>query len=447
MTPNWKISVRSASKNPQDYILKDGTYVLGRHQENEILIDDESASRKHAQLDCQNEKLILLDLDSTNGTFVNRERINEPLRLKNGDQIRIGFHVVSVSFLHPSMSASTSSEDSLGETQPITRDLLIESVDKNSILLHEFTTQLSTTLDLDLVLQEISEFLRVTIAADKCQVILAEHFERIQEFGFSKSIADQAITKKSLIVIPDTYHIDSISDSAFRYRIRTALCVPVLQNQEIIALVYAYKTDTNARPFDQNDIQLSIAVSHQVVLAIQRSQILEQARGFEQLALTDSLTGLDNRRNFLKLAESEIERARRFEHPLSLMILDIDEFKEINDTYGHLVGDQVLVAVAQRLQSNLRTIDLLARYGGDEFIIFLVEADNKYAAKIGQRLHKSITDNPVDTDRGQLDLSVSIGIAALDRGFTNEVDLFRIADDALYAAKSAGKNQINIVDK
>jgi len=248
-----------------------------------------------------------------------------------------------------------------------------------------------------------------------------------------------------VIVIPDTFHIEPISNSAFRYKIRTAICIPVLLDQDIIALVYAYKSGAKARPFDQNDVQLSIAVSHQVALAIHRAQILAEARGFEQLALTDSLTGLDNRRNFLNLAEKETQRARRFSHPVSLMILDIDDFKDINDSFGHLVGDQVLITVAERLKNSLRNIDLLARYGGDEFIILLVEADQEYATIIGQRLHQTIITKPVKTDRGQLTLSISIGIATITKGFTNEIDLLRIADDALYAAKSAGKNQINIV--
>jgi len=441
----WKLSVRSPSQTPQEYVLKNGLYSLGRHIENEIIIDDESASRRHAEIECKNETLIIRDLDSTNGTFINRKRINEPQALIRGDQIRIGFHVISISSHFPDSEVSETEDQRLSETQPFSRDLLIESVDKYSILLHEFTTRLTTTLDLDLALKEISDFLQISIAADECRVILAKQFDQIREMGFSKSIAEQAIDNRSVIVIPDTFHIESISDSALHLQIHTALCVPVIQNQEIIALVYACKTDSNARPFDQNDIQLSIAISHQVALAIQRSQILDQARGFEQLAFTDSLTGLDNRRNFLKQAELEIERAQRFKHPLSLMILDIDNFKSINDSFGHPVGDQVLISVARRLESNLRTVDLLARYGGDEFIIVLVEADSAYASKIGKRLHLSITSKPIKTDRGEIEITMSIGVAAVAKLQPNKSDPLSIADEALYAAKSAGKNQIKIV--
>ncbi|MBC8504271.1 MAG: sensor domain-containing diguanylate cyclase [Chloroflexi bacterium] len=295
------------------------------------------------------------------------------------------------------------------------------------------------------MLEEISNFLQTAIAADKCRVILGNQFDNIDSFDFSRSISEQAISKKSVIVIPDTYHIESISDSAHQLLIQTALCVPILLNKVAIGIIYAYKTDTNAPPFDQNDVQLSIAVSHQAALAIQRSQFIEQAKGFEQLALTDSLTGLDNRRKFIRDAKIEIERATRFNHPLSLMILDIDNFKSINDSFGHLIGDQVLISVARRLESNLRTIDLLARYGGDEFIIVLVEADYEYASTIGKRLLSSITSKPVKTDRGELEISISIGVAAVTKLQSNKSNPLGIADEALYAAKSAGKNQIKIV--
>ena len=443
----WKLSVRSTSKEPHEYVLRNGRYILGRHSENDIVIDDESASRQHAELICQEDNIQIRDLDSLNGTFVNRERLTEPLALSSGDQIRIGFYVIRIFSSTDLLNKSPDNNVDLSDTQPLTRDLLIESVDKSSILLHEFTSHITTILDLDLVLEEISKFLRTAIAADKCRTILADQYDKIDQLELSKSIAEQAISKKSVIILPDTYHIESISDSAHNYLIRTALCVPIMLNQEVVGIIYATKSDADNAPFDQNDAQLAMAVSHQAALAIQRSQFLERAKGFEQLALTDSLTGLNNRRKFIQDANTEIARARRFEHPMSLMIIDIDDFKIINDTYGHLVGDQVLVEVANRLKVNLRNIDLLARYGGDEFIIILVEADKDYAASIAERLYQTITNTPIETTKGKIDIAISIGISAFKQLKAGEINPLQIADDALYSAKSAGKNQIKIFDQ
>ena len=111
----------------------------------------------------------------------------------------------------------------------------------------------------------------------------------------------------SIVFIPDTQILTSISESVLRLRIRSTISVPVVLEESVVALVYVYKTDPAARPFDQNDVQLAVAVSHQVALAIQRTQILEEAKVFENWAFTDSLTGLNNRRHIQKLAQIEFE--------------------------------------------------------------------------------------------------------------------------------------------
>jgi len=440
----WILTIRSPLNEPREYVLKRGVNTLGRNSENDIIINDESASRRHVEFDYQKNSLVIRDLGSTNGTFVNRKRLTKPQGLSVEDQIRIGFHVVAISFQKPKETVPLKNVEQRFATRPLTRDLLLESVDRNAVLLHEVSNRLTSVLDLDLALQEISNFLQVALGADRCEVILADQFDHIGKLGFSKSIAHQAIKQRSVIIIPDTYHIASISDSAYQNRIRTALCIPVISSQEIIALVFAYKTNPEARPFDQNDVQLAVAISHQAALAIQRSQLLERARVLEELALTDSLTNLHNRRFILKLAEDEFERSRRFDHPLAMMIMDIDDFKNVNDTHGHLVGDQVLIAVAERLQNHLRSIDLLGRYGGDEFVILLVEANLEAIDKITKRLHQSISNQPITTDRGDLYVTMSIGIASLNDRHTDALNLLQSADDALYVAKNAGKNQIEI---
>jgi diguanylate cyclase (GGDEF)-like protein len=440
----WILTIRSPLNEPREFVLKRGITTLGRHSENDIAINDESASRRHAEFEYNNKYLILRDMESTNGTFVNRKRLEEPQDLKESDQIRIGFHVVSLKYQKPKETIPLKKITAQMNTRPLTRDLLLESVDQNAILLHEVSNRLTSVLDLDLALQEISNFLKVALGAEKCEVILADKFDQIGELGFSKAIANQALQQRSVVVLPDTYHIESISDSAHQHIIRTALCVPVISSHEVIALVYVYKTNSNARPFDHNDVQLAVAISHQAALAIQRSQLLEKARILEELALTDSLTGLHNRRHILKLANDEFERSKRFEHPLAMMMSDIDDFKYVNDSYGHMVGDQVLIEVANRLRNHLRSIDLLGRFGGDEFVILLVEANLEATQGISQRLHQSVSNRPIKTDRGDLFVTLSMGIAALNPRHKTAQDLLQSADDALYIAKSSGKNQIEI---
>ena len=209
-------------------------------------------------------------------------------------------------------------------TRSLTRDLLLELVDQHSILMYEIAGRLNTILDLQDALREVSDLMRVAMGVDKWEVILEERFGQLGELGFPTSIARQAIEQRSVIMIPD---LSAQADpapgkSALLLGIRSVLCVPVLLEQVVVALLYVYKTNPAARPFDQHDVQLAVAISHQAALTIQRAQLLERARAFEQRATTDSLTGLHNRQQILELAEREFQRARRLRHPLATLMVD-----------------------------------------------------------------------------------------------------------------------------
>jgi diguanylate cyclase (GGDEF)-like protein len=438
----WILTIRSPKSVPRDHILQRGKNTLGRKSDNDIVINDELASRLHAEIDCQDDRVVIVDLGSTNGTFVNHKRLAEPQIVKAGDQIRIGYHLASISQKEdeeqPGDDVATTS------TQPLTPDFLLESFEQNAVLIYEVANRLTTVLDLDKILQEIADFLRIAIGAHKCHVVLANQLDQINKLGFSESIAHQAIEQRSVVIYPNINAPATPSPSALFLKIRAALCIPVFNDVTTVALVYAYKTDPDERPFDQNDIQLAVAVSHQAALAIQRDQILGKAKVLEKWALTDSLTGLDNRRHLLKKAEIECIRANRFKHPLTTIMMDIDNFKGVNDTYGHFIGDQVIKAVAERCKHELRSIDIIARYGGDEFVIMLVETDLQGALAVTERIRQTITREPVKTDRGQLNISVSMGIASITEGCSEATMIINRADDALIAAKSAGKNHIEV---
>jgi diguanylate cyclase (GGDEF)-like protein len=125
-------------------------------------------------------------------------------------------------------------------------------------------------------------------------------------------------------------------------------------------------------------------------------------------------------------------------------MLDIDHFKNVNDTYGHAVGDQVLVVLAERCHRNLRDVDVLARFGGEEFAILLAETDLQQAAQVAERLRAHVAKEPVETQHGLLRLTISLGVAAIDENCTNLGALLARADQALYAAKRSGRNQVGM---
>ncbi|MFL5770331.1 MAG: GGDEF domain-containing protein, partial [Chloroflexota bacterium] len=165
-------------------------------------------------------------------------------------------------------------------------------------------------------------------------------------------------------------------------------------------------------------------------------------------AQTDKLTGVANRRALLVDLFNEVERANRYERPLSVAFVDIDHFKAVNDTYGHAVGDDVLRGVAQALQSNLRATDMVGRYGGEEFMLILTETDVEEGAALSEKLRELIERKRFSIDGNpELSVTISIGIAGGTGQLLRMESLIRDADAAMYSAKSLGRNQTYIFEE
>lgn len=172
-----------------------------------------------------------------------------------------------------------------------------------------------------------------------------------------------------------------------------------------------------------------------------RRLIRENKRLFaevQRLAATDPLTGLYNRYKLNETLKAERKRAERYGHPLSLLLLDLDHFKAINDTYGHLTGDRVLQQAGSVIRKCIRDIDLAARYGGDEFLVLMPEADLKMATTVAARIHKAIAGISIQDNR----LSASIGVGQWLPQYESCEDLLKSVDQALYASKSTGGKRI-----
>lgn len=164
-----------------------------------------------------------------------------------------------------------------------------------------------------------------------------------------------------------------------------------------------------------------------------------------QQAVTDELTGLSNQRRFRELLAKETERAKRFGHRLSLLMLDLDDFKRVNDTYGHLQGDEVLRAVAEAVRAESREVDEPSRYGGEELAVALPETGAAGAFELAERIRTRIekVKVPLRNNAGSMGVTVSIGVGELGGSVDEAEDLIAAADEALYAAKRAGKNHVH----
>ncbi|MFZ5616316.1 MAG: PleD family two-component system response regulator [Pseudomonadota bacterium] len=202
--------------------------------------------------------------------------------------------------------------------------------------------------------------------------------------------------------------------------------------------------DYLARPVDRNELTARVATQ------IRRKRYIDQLRStFEaslEMAVTDQLTGLYNRRYLASHLSGMFDRAFWTGRPLSLMILDIDHFKSINDTHGHDIGDRVIQEIAARIRNSVRGIDLACRYGGEEFLVAMPDTDREFAAVVAERLRQEIADHRVtlNSGRDEISVTVSIGIASTDEGPKEDSaqKLIKRADEALYTAKTGGRNRV-----
>ncbi|HYN96658.1 MAG TPA: diguanylate cyclase, partial [Pilimelia sp.] len=193
-----------------------------------------------------------------------------------------------------------------------------------------------------------------------------------------------------------------------------------------------------ARPYTEAEVDIAAALAGQGAVALENALLFRQV---EELATRDSLTGLFNRRHFFDFARHRVAASHRYERPMAVVMIDIDHFKRVNDTHGHLAGDDVIREVAHRLASTLRDSDVICRYGGEEFAVLLPETAQEDACVAAARLHQVVGATPVATRVGPLPVTVSVGLAA-PAGGDDVNSLIQHADEALYKAKRAGRNQI-----
>jgi diguanylate cyclase (GGDEF)-like protein len=192
--------------------------------------------------------------------------------------------------------------------------------------------------------------------------------------------------------------------------------------------------------FTQDDVDQGQEIAGQVALAITKLRLYAE---IQRLAIVDELTGLYNRRGIFELGRQQVELAHRTGIPLSMVWLDIDQFKSINDRFGHHIGDEIISVLADRCRNNLKKRDLVGRYGGeggDELIILLPDTNLEAAMEIAERLRVVIMKSSIATHEGKIDVTVSQGVTTLRSNHEDFSELLNRADKTMYAAKAAGRN-------
>jgi diguanylate cyclase (GGDEF)-like protein len=244
-------------------------------------------------------------------------------------------------------------------------------------------------------------------------------------------------TRKAVIISDTSADSSWVKIKGFEW-IQSSAWAPICIRDEVIGFLEVDAVVPDF--FEQHNADKLHAFADQAALAIANARLFNET---ERLAITDGLTGLYNRRHIIQLAEKELERAKRYHHPLSLILFDVDRFKNINDTYGHPAGDKVLMNIAQYCLSRMRTTDIFGRFGGEEFLVLLPETDRESAIVVAERLRQEIEFLRVNTDERQISITISIGVVTYtSRKNISLEELMKRLDHALYAAKHEGRNRV-----
>jgi diguanylate cyclase (GGDEF)-like protein len=306
---------------------------------------------------------------------------------------------------------------------------------------------LSATHDLNGMLAVVLDTAAVTLGAESGAVYLRSGRRReirarvmhgvaasSVRLSFGEGLAGGVMVEERPLLSPADGHRPSPPEPARP----TALAVPLMRDRHVIGVLALYGR-TGPR-FTRDDLATLSSFAAQASVAIDNVYLHEET---ERLATIDSLTGAWNRRSLDATLVKEVERAQRFGRPLSVLMLDLDRFKNVNDRLGHQAGDEVLAEVARRIQRSIRSqIDTLARFGGEEFTIVLPETGADGARIAAEKVRRVVADSPFDSAEKGLDVTLSVGLATYPEDGATPGDLLRAADRALYRAKREGRNRV-----
>ncbi|MHC4575075.1 MAG: sensor domain-containing diguanylate cyclase, partial [Planctomycetota bacterium] len=256
-----------------------------------------------------------------------------------------------------------------------------------------------------------------------------------------------AVRSRQLIMVGDidTHKAPVIKRSqrafADNYKTNNCIIAPLICHERVVG-VLNLADKMEAASFSSEDIALIELFSQLVGASIGNIKLFEK---MQHQAITDGLTGLVNHKRLYEILEKELWRSRRYGGPISLIMVDIDNLKTINDTYGHRAGDKVIKKISGKIRECIRQIDTAARYGGDEFAVILPNTSLADATVVAERMVEAAANSPITWNREQVPLSISVGLGQYEANTTPE-DITSRSDQALYRAKQAGKNTVRIFE-
>jgi len=333
---------------------------------------------------------------------------------------------------------------------------------QEQIMLRDAGTVISSVLDKGTILAKLAE--QLSLAIDSTSAYINEYNDKTNEYTVAAEyISPNAVREEQEsdlgLVYPGSGEVDefiehmqlgkieishlddpSLSDRDRKhmqeYGARSILYIPLRIKEQLVGFAELWES-RRKREFSTNEINLCKLLAQQTAIAIANARLFEEA---QNQALTDALTGLYNRRGLFEIGHIEFTRTRRLKRSFSAIMIDIDHFKRVNDKYGHPVGDQVLQFLASEFRSVVRAADIVGRYGGEEFVIFLSDSDVKSALDLAERLRNMVERTPFHVEENEIRITISLGVAEYNENSPNLETLVARADQALYVAKHKGRN-------
>jgi diguanylate cyclase (GGDEF)-like protein len=329
-------------------------------------------------------------------------------------------------------------------------------------IFHDVAKALTSSLNLDSILQTIMDKMAEYFRPDTWSLLMVD--EAKDELYFAIAVGDAADALKTVrlklgegiagwvarngepLLVPDVYTDPRFAkriDQMAKFQTRSIICVPLTSKSRVLGVIQLINVDMKG--FGDNELFFLQALCDYAAIAIDNARAVER---IQELTITDDCTGLYNARHLYKTLEAEVYRSARFGYEFTVLFIDLDHFKQVNDTHGHLIGSKLLAEIGYNIKAQLRLIDYAFRYGGDEFVVLLPQTGKEAALNVAKRMLDYFRHNQCLKEDGlALNVRASIGLATYPEDAKSAHEIIRQADEMMYLVKNSTRDNLGIAQQ
>jgi diguanylate cyclase (GGDEF)-like protein len=329
-------------------------------------------------------------------------------------------------------------------------------------IFHDVAKALTSSLDLDSILQTIMEKMAEYFRPETWSLLMVDEEKGELYFAIAVGAAAEVLAKARVkvgegiagwvamhgetLIVPDVQNDPRFSprfDELTRWQTRSIICVPLRSKHRVLGVIQLVNVDVKG--LSEQELFFLQALCDYAAISIENAKAVEK---IQELTITDDCTGLFNARHLYKTLETEVYRSARFGYEFSVIFIDLDHFKQVNDTHGHLIGSRLLAEIGYLIKAQLRLIDFAFRYGGDEFVVLLPQTSKDQAVVVAKRLQDSLRSGRFCVEQGlNLNVRASMGLATFPHDAQTPHDIIRQADEMMYVVKNTTRDNIGVASR